>query len=338
MKKSVLALFGGRSEEYEVSLRSAYTVLSNIDTDMHEIIKVGITRDGRWLIFNGSNEEILNDSWQEHTEPVKIDFSTGCVDNLGKIDVVLPIVHGTFCEDGRLQGFFEALNIKCAGCDSASSFLCMDKHLCKMVAGGVCIPVTKFLCITDTDFDNWSKISDKVAKIGYPVFVKPALSGSSRGCTYVDNANSLYGAIKEAFNFSKKALIEEFIEGIECEIGALELSDGSVIFSEVGALSYDSEFYDYEEKYINGSTKYQIPANLPREITDKIKEYAKILFSAFGCRGLSRIDFFVKADGTIYFNEINTLPGFTENSMYPMLFENLGYSIKEIIDILLNSY
>lgn len=336
MKKSVLVLFGGKSEEYEVSLRSAYSVLTSIDTDRYEIKKIGITREGSFLHFTGDNEEILNDSWQAHTSPVKIDFSTGSVDNLGKSDIVLPIVHGTFCEDGRLQGIFEALDIKYVGCDSHSSFLCMDKHLCKMVAGSVGVPVTKSLCVTKSDMDNFNEVLENVSKIGYGVFIKPALSGSSRGCTYVDRADSLYSAINEAFLYSKKVLIEEFIEGIECEIGALELSDGSVIFSEVGALSYDSEFYDYEAKYIKGGTKYEIPAKLPREITSKIKEYAKTLFNAFGCRGLSRLDFFVKADGAIYFNEINTLPGFTKISMFPMLFKNLGYSMREILNIMLN--
>lgn len=336
MKKRVLVIFGGKSEEYEVSLRSAYSVLTSIDTDRHEIIKMGITREGKYLHFTGDNEEIINDSWTEHTSPVKIDFSTGCVDNLGKIDAVLPMVHGAFCEDGRLQGIFEALDIKCVGCDSHSSFLCMDKHLCKMVAESVGAPVVRSLCVAKNQMDNFHSVLRTVSKIGYPVFVKPALSGSSRGCTYVDRADLLYSAVNEALLYSKKVLIEEFIEGIECEIGALELEKGNVIFSEVGALSYDSDFYDYEAKYINGGTQYQIPAKLPSEITNKIKEYARNLFVALGCRGLARLDFFVRADGSIYFNEINTLPGFTKISMYPMLFEALGYSMREITNILLN--
>lgn len=338
MKKGVLVLFGGKSEEYEVSLRSAYSVLESIDKDKYEITKIGITKDGKFLHFTGDNEEILKDCWMEHAMPVKIDFSTGCVDNIGKIDIVFPVVHGTFCEDGRLQGIFDALDIKYVGCDSHSSFLCMDKHLCKMVAQSVGIPVVKSLCITKKQMDNFHSVLRDVSKIGYGVFIKPALSGSSRGCCYVDKEEDLYSAIDKAFLYSKKVLIEEFIEGIECEIGALEVSRDNIIFSEVGSLSYDSDFYDYETKYINAGTRYQIPANLPREITNKIKEYARTLFSALGCGGLSRLDFFVKPDGTVYFNEINTMPGFTKISMYPMLFKNLGYSMREIIDILLNCY
>lgn len=336
MKKSVCIIFGGKSEEYEVSLRSAYSVLENIDTDKYIITKIGITRDGKWFKFLGDNEEILKDCWQEHTEPIRIDFSTGCVDNLGKINVIFPVMHGTFCEDGRLQGIFESLNIKIVGCDSFSSFLCMDKHLCKLLAKGEGINVANGICINKHQMRDFYSILKDTNKIGFPVFVKPALSGSSRGACKVDKADNLYRALKEAFLYSNKVLIEEYIDGVECEIGALELPNGEVIFSEVGSLSYDSEFYDYNTKYINEDTKYQIPAPLSDSVTDKIKESARKLFCLFGCSGLSRLDFFVASDGEVYFNEINTLPGFTSISMYPMLFKELGYSFGEIIDILLN--
>ncbi len=338
MKKSVCIIFGGKSEEYEVSLRSAYSMLENIDTDRYIIKKIGITRDGKWLEFTGDNEEILKDTWQNSTKSVKIDFSTGCVDNLGKIDVFFPVMHGTFCEDGRLQGIFESLGIKYVGCDSLCSFLCMDKHLCKMIAASLGINVAKGICINKARMRDFYSILKDVSKIGYPVFVKPALSGSSRGAKKVDRADNLYSAISEAFLYSSKVLIEEFIEGIECEIGALEVSEDQVIFSEVGSLSYNSDFYDYDTKYINEGTTYQIPANLPSTVSDKIKENARLLFSAFGCKDLSRLDFFVTRDNTVYFNEINTLPGFTSISMYPMLFKSLGYSFAEIIDILLKRY
>lgn len=330
MKRSVCIIFGGKSEEYEVSLRSAYCVLENIDTDKYKITKIGITRDGKWFRFLGENEEILKDEWQSRVEPIRIDFSTGCVDNLGEIDIVFPVMHGTFCEDGRLQGIFESLGIKYVGCDSHSSFLCMDKELTKMVAEKHGVPVVPSICIASK--------GDLPKKISYPVFVKPCLSGSSRGAGRVDGEYALNNALDNAFLYSSKVLIEKYIDATECEIGALQLPNGEVIFSEVGSLSYSGDFYDYETKYINSGTHYSIPAKIPTKIRDKIKKYAKILFNALGCRDLARLDFFVTNRGEIYFNEINTLPGFTSISMYPMLFENIGYSIGEIIDILLKNY
>lgn len=327
-KKSVCIIFGGKSEEYEVSLRSCYSVLENINTDKYEITKIGITRDGKWFKFLGKNEDILNDTWQKNTEPIKINFSTGCVDNSEKIDVVLPVMHGTFCEDGRLQGIFESLGIKYVGCDSFSSFLCMDKELTKMVAKSVNVPVVPSICIRNrTDFPK---------KIAYPAFIKPCLSGSSRGAGKVNSFSQLQSALDNAFLYSHKVLIEEFIECTECEIGVLEAARGDIIFSEVGSLNYNSDFYDYNTKYISNGTTYSIPAKIPTYVSNKIKEYAKILFNALGCKGLARLDFFVTKDNKIYFNEINTLPGFTSISMYPMLFKNLGYSFTEIIDILVN--
>ena len=326
----VCIMFGGKSEEYEVSLRSAYCVLENIDTDKYEIEKIGITRDGRWLRYLGNNEDVLNDRWERHTEPISIDFSTGCIDKTIKFDIIFPVMHGSFCEDGRLQSIFESLGIRCVGCDSLSSFLCMDKELTKMVANSHHIPIVPYACIRGK--------KDLPSKISFPVFVKPALSGSSRGAKKVSSYLELEKAIDEAFLYSRKVLIEEFIEGIECEIGALEVDCGNVIFSQVGSLNYNSEFYDYDTKYINNDTTYSIPADIPLHIQDKITEYARVLYKALGIKDLCRLDFFVSKNGKIYFNEVNTLPGFTSISMYPMLFKNLGYSITEIIDILLKNY
>ena len=336
MKKSVCVLFGGKSEEYEVSLRSAYSVLCSIDTERYEIAKIGITRDGKWLRFLGSNEDILSDRWELSALPVHIDFSTGCVDNLPLDTVFFPVMHGSHCEDGRLQGIFESIGARYIGCHSASSFLCMDKHLTKIIASENSIPTVRGLCVRKNNLD-FKKICKDVSVFAYPVFVKPVSSGSSRGASLVKNESELFDAIMNALEFSDSVLIEEYILGTECEIGALEV-DGNVIFSEVGSLDYASDFYDYNTKYLSNKAKYSIPAVLPDHITDKIKEYAKKLYSIFGCRHLSRLDFFVTDSGKIYFNEINTMPGFTKTSMFPMLFAHSGYSFTEIIDILLNCY
>ena len=328
MKKSVCIIFGGKSEEYEVSLRSAYCVLESIDKGRYDISKILVTKDGKWLRFFGSNQDILNDNYHYCTEPIKIDFTRGCIDNIGKIDIAFPVMHGTFCEDGRLQGIFESLGIKCVGCDSFSSFLCMDKHLTKLVAKSVNVNVVPWVMLTKNDA--------LPSKITYPVFVKPCSSGSSRGASRVLSQLEMEKALNDAFSYSDKALIEDLIDGLECEIGVLVLPCGELILSQVGSLSYNSDFYDYETKYIKEVTEYNIPAKIPTFVSDRIKEYAKILFKALGCTKYARLDFFVDKNNNVYFNEINTLPGFTSISMYPMLFENLGYSKKEIIDILLN--
>jgi len=329
MKKRVCIIFGGKSEEYEVSLSSAYGILESIDRDRYEISTIGITKNGEFLHYVGNNEDILHNRWQNNAKPIKIDFSRGCVDNFDKIDVFFPVCHGTFCEDGRLQGLFELMGARYVGCDSFSSFLCMDKHLTKLVADSIGVPTVKSICISNK--------SDLPKKISYPVFVKPALSGSSRGADKARNRYELESAIDKALLYSHKVLIEDYIEMLECEIGALDMINGDTVFSQVGSLSHSGEFYDYETKYINGGTHYSIPAKLPSSVSAKITEYARALFSTLGCKGLARLDFFVTNDYKIYFNEINTMPGFTKISMYPMLFKEMGYSFKELISIIIEN-
>lgn len=334
MKKSVCILFGGKSEEYEVSLSSAYNVLGSIDKSKYNVSKIGITKDGRWLRYYGGRDSILNDTWRNEAKEIFIDFSTGCVDNLPFDTVFFPVMHGNFCEDGRLQGIFESIGARYIGCHSASSFLCMDKHLTKMVARSLKIPVVDWICISKHQAFN--KIAHDVSKFGYPVFVKPSKSGSSNGSFVVYNESMLFSAIQNAFEYSDTVLIEKYIKAIECEIGMLT-TEAITIFSEVGSLKYSGDFYGYKEKYLLGSTTYSIPALISAKNQEKIKEYAKSLFSALGCYGLSRFDFFVDENESIYFNEVNTLPGFTRDSMYPMLFEKMGYSLTTLIDILIEN-
>ena len=335
MKQNVCVLFGGKSEEYEVSLLSAYTILTNIDTSRYEIHKIGVTKEGKWLRHYGTDEDILNDAWQKDTSEIVINFSTGCVDNLPRDTVFFPVMHGTYCEDGRLQGIFESLGLKYVGCDSASSFLCMDKHLTKLAAKELNIPVVPWLRADKSNFDL-AKTEYDVLNFGYPVFVKPAKSGSSRGSHIVNSQKELFYALKNAFEFSDNVLVEKFIKCTECEIGALS-TQSNTIFSSVGSLSYEGDFYGYEEKYIKKKSIYSIPAEISPKVRGRIKELAKSLFEALGCHGLSRLDFFVDEKENIYFNEINTFPGFTKDSMYPMLFNKMGYSISAIIDILIEN-
>ena len=207
MKRTVCILFGGRSEEYEVSLSSAYSVFESIDKYKYKIVKIGITKQGEILLFHGNNEDVLNDTWQSKSSSIEISPFSPTNKILSKIDTVFPVVHGTFCEDGRLQSVLEALNVKYVGSDSRSSFLCMDKHLCKLIAKELGIRTANFLCISK----NQPLPLKKLQKISYPVFVKPSLSGSSRGASRVREARELIPAINEAFKYSNKVLIEEFL-------------------------------------------------------------------------------------------------------------------------------
>ena len=334
-KQSICVLFGGKSEEYEVSLSSCYNVLSNMDKSKYEISKIGITKEGKWLRYFGNNEKILNDTWQDETEDVFIDFSTGSVDNLPKDTVFFPIMHGTFCEDGRLQGIFETLGVKYVGCNAYSSFLCMDKHLTKLVAQSIGVPVVPSICVDKNCFD-FEKVKAEAHNFTYPVFVKPTKSGSSRGSNIVYSEKSLFNALECAFEYSSTVLIERYVKCTECEIGVLSTQSG-IIFSPVGSLTYCGEFYGYNEKYIDKKSIYNIPASVSTPTQNRITNYAKMLFNTLGIYGLSRLDFFVDKDENIYFNEINTFPGFTNESMYPMLFKKIGYSLSSIIDILIEN-
>lgn len=337
LKSNILVVFGGKSEEYEVSLRSSVSVLRGIQRHKYNIYLIGITKEGKMLLPEFNLERIANDTWSEGALPVKIDFSTGCVDSLPKIDVALPIVHGSFCEDGRLQSLFELLGVRYVGADTLSSALCMHKGLTKRLASTLGIPVARGFEVDRIRLSDINGILKGAKNIGYPVFVKPCSSGSSRGASPIMQSEELLPAIKEAFKYSDSVLIEELINGKECEIGALELPTGELRLSCVGALRHGGKFYDYNEKYINGTTKYEIPASIPPEISEKIRDYAHTLFRFFNLRGLARLDFFVTENGKIYFNEINTLPGFTEASMYPMLFNLEGYTMGGLIDALIDT-
>ena len=344
IKKPTLCLiFGGKSNEYEVSLRSAYAVLENINADKYEIITIGITKDGKWYLYTGDYKFIADATWQEKgTVPITVDFSNSCFittcerDTLYpkniciKPDVVFPVMHGSFGEDGVLQGILEAAGMRFVGCKALSSAVCMDKYTAKLTAGDIGIPCAKAVTICK---DN--KKSLKKIKIPLPVFVKPSRSGSSVGVSQVENQSDMNFAVEEAFKWCSRVIVEEKIVGKEVEV-ALMQKNGELLISEVGEIKHNSGFYDYDTKYKSRDVGYIIPAEISDASKAKIKKYAKQLFSALECSGLCRMDFFVKECGDVVFNEVNTMPGFTDISMFPMLFMHAGFSFSEIIDILVS--
>lgn len=345
-KKRVCLIFGGRSTEYKVSLRSVCSVLSNIDREKFNVTTVGITEDGVWYLYRGDTDSIRNDTW--HTGdvcPITVDpasghgglyYTDGGERKKLPVDVIFPVVHGKYCEDGTLQGMLSMCGIPYVGCGCASSAVCMDKTMTKLILSNYEIPQANAIVVDARELAHAE--DDVVCRVEnmlpYPVFVKPSSSGSSVGAAKAEDRESLISAMKCAAVYDRKILVEEYIVGREVEIAALEDADGAVTLSCCGEIDPGSGFYDYETKYENDNAKYYIPAHIKPETELRIKETASLIFSVLGCRGFSRIDFFVrdfKGTEDIVFNEINTLPGFTSISMYPQLMEKVGIGYGELI-------
>ncbi|ONI40348.1 D-alanine--D-alanine ligase A [Candidatus Epulonipiscium fishelsonii] len=344
MKENILLLFGGQSSEHEVSLKSATTIFNNFDKDKYDVYPVGITKNGKWLLDKDPKVDFTKNVWinkgiacvlspdatdgglilmREDEDIVKI-----------RIDKVFPVLHGKYGEDGTVQGLCKLAQIPYVGCGVISSAISMDKAFTKIIVKEAGIPQADFVIIKEEDFDD---IDNSVKKIetafGYPYFIKPANAGSSVGISKAHNREELINGIKNALLHDSKVLVEETIVGREVETAVLGNKDLQV--SGVGEILAAAEFYDFDAKYNNAASKTVVSADLPENIKNEIRKYAKIIFKALECKGLSRVDFFVTNDNKIIFNEINTLPGFTPISMYPMLFEAEGIEIKELINKLL---
>lgn len=345
--KNILILFGGRSSEYEVSLQSAYSVVSNIPSDKYTVTLLGITKDGRWLLFEGDIDKMPTGEWlSDNCTPAMISTNYGDSsiivfrnDGTQKIhiDACFPVLHGKNGEDGTMQGLLELAGIPYVGCNTIASAMCMDKSVTNMVADYVSIPQAKWLGISKSDYyaDKDSFVCACTQKLGLPVFIKPANAGSSVGISKAKTKEDIYTAMDVAFKEDSKVVAEEFIDGreIECSV----LGNSNPIASVLGEIKPANEFYDYEAKYISDDSTLCIPADLPADISDKIRAYAIKAYKALGCSGISRVDFFVrKSNGDILFNEINNLPGFTPISMYTKMLDASGIPYAELIDRLIN--
>jgi D-alanine-D-alanine ligase len=347
-KKTVAVLFGGASSEHAVSRMSAASVLQHIPTDRYDVITIGITQDGRWLLYSGSYDEIPDGSWENHPENRTAFFAPdqsvkGLVIKDGDsftvrpVDVVFPVLHGKNGEDGTLQGLLQMNGIPFVGCDLLSSAACMDKGVTNILLEAAGVPKAKFLWLYAMDYEaKRDAIRQEIAARlgGYPVYVKPANAGSSVGVSKVHDESELDNAIAVAGKEDGKIVIEEAIVGqeVECAVLGNECPKASV----VGEICTDADFYDYEDKYINGTSQTLIPAHIPEETAEEIRKIAVHAYRSLGCGGLSRVDFFVRSsDGAIFLNELNTLPGFTSISMYPKLWEATGLPYEELLDTLI---
>jgi len=342
--KKVLVVFGGASSEHSVSTVSASSVINHIPNEEYEIFMLGITKNGEWMLFEGDPNDLPEDKWMqsEKCKPAFISPDSAvhgiviCENGNYRtqyIDVVFPVLHGKNGEDGTIQGLLQLAGIPFVGCDSASSAICMDKALTNTMADSNGIVQAKWASLLKSNCTD-EALQSIADKLGYPIFVKPANAGSSVGINKAKDFESLKEAAKKAFVHDEKVVFEEFIQGSEIECAVL--GNNEPVAAVVGEVVPCNEFYDFDAKYINGTSALHIPARLEQSVQDKVREEAVRTFKALGCSGISRVDFFVCNGGEkILFNEINTIPGFTSISMYPKMFEASGIGYSQLIDKIL---
>ena len=356
-KIRVAVVFGGRSTEHAVSCASAGLILSAIDPDRYEVLPIGIATDGRWVLTSGDPARLaLSSGSVPSVESVAVGdgeivsragpggsalqvMSPGSVPrDLGAVDVVLPLLHGTYGEDGTLQGLLEMTGTRYAGAGVFASAAGMDKEYMKLLMSARGLPVGRYVVVRDRDWRavaERKRILDEIAELGWPVFVKPARGGSSIGITRVSVLDELEPAIEAARAHDPKVLVEAAVDGIEVECAVLEGLDGGPPEASVpGQVVVDpaSDFYDFEAKYLASATTMRIPAPVPVEAASEIRRMACAAFDAISCEGLARVDFFYTPAGQVLVNEINTMPGMTPASGFPMMWAASGLPLPQLVD------
>ena len=342
-KKTIVVLFGGQSSEHEVSCVSAQTIIHAINTEEYQIVRIGITKEGHWLYVENT-EDIASGAWKESavTAVISPDATRKeviCIREDGiqtiPVDLVFPVLHGLYGEDGTVQGLFELAKLPYVGCGVIASALGMDKLYAKIVVDTLGISQAKYVPVRKHELENMDQVTERIEeKLSYPMFVKPSNAGSSKGITKAHDRKELEEALVEAARHDVKILVEETIVGRELECAVLGGID--VKASGVGEIISAAEFYDYDAKYNNAESKTIIGPELPEGKEDEIRDAAVRIFKALDGYGLARVDFFLE-EGTnrVVFNEINTLPGFTGISMYPMLWKAKGIEVSSLVETLI---
>ena len=347
-KMCVALLFGGMSSEHEVSCVSVGNFVRNIDRSKYEVLTVGITKEGRWLYTEATAEQMADGSWEELPgnmacviSPDRADHGMilftpdGRVEKM-HLDVVIPVLHGLWGEDGTVQGLLELAGIAYVGCGVLASSVCMDKAVANALFEANGVPHTKWVAANrwEIEKDLEGVCAGVEQKLGWPVFVKPANAGSSVGISKVSSQEELKAAIALALENDRKVVFEAFVDGQEVECAVIG-SDPAVA-TRPGEILAGAEFYTYDDKYKNGVSQTVIPAHLPEAKLDEVKTYAAMAYTALNCEGLARCDFFVEhGTNRVMINEINTFPGFTPISMYPKLMEHEGLPVPQLIDRLI---
>jgi D-alanine-D-alanine ligase len=353
-KLRVGVIFGGRSGEHEVSVASAASVIEALDKDKYEVVPIGITHEGRWLAGSDPRRMLAGVAMEEAGKDMSVtpviitgdptqnglipaDTSSAEQDgSIGPLDIVLPVLHGTYGEDGTLQGLLEMAGLPYAGCGVLGAALGMDKEKAKIVFASAGLPIVDWLTVPR---HAWEQDREAIARrieerFSYPVFAKPVNLGSSVGVGKAHDRSELVRTITTALEFDRKALIEPAINCRELECGVL--GNDQPVASTVGEVVPSNEFYDYRAKYVDNASRLYIPAEIPTALLESIRQLAVAAFLALDLSGLARVDFFLDKDsGTVYLNEVNTMPGFTEISMYPKLWEASGVPYPELLDRLI---
>lgn len=342
MKKIKLAiLFGGKSDEYSVSLHSAAAIIKNVPEELYDVTLIGITTEGKWLHYEGSTDKINDDTWHQG-ELSSVLLSMGDFKGLIKlnvkdstfekieIDCIFPVLHGRNGEDGTIQGMCQMSGIPFVGCDMTSSAVSMDKEFTHMICEAAGITTAPFISAVNSKELNIKNLYDKAfEKLSLPMFIKPANNGSSLGISKIRNYDEFEKGVMEAFEYDRKVVIESMIEGFE--IGCAVVGNEELLIGEVDEIDTKNDFFDYVEKYSQHNSKIYCPARISDSLKAQAKEIAAKTYRALGCSGLSRVDMFVTPENKIYLNEINTIPGLTDLSRYPSMLKKIGIEYKDLI-------
>ncbi|HEY7265050.1 MAG TPA: D-alanine--D-alanine ligase family protein [Trebonia sp.] len=359
-KVRVAVVFGGRSAEHAVSCASAGLILGAIDKDRYDVVPIGIARDGRWVLTSGDPARLALGSGELPsveaiaTPGMSVTPRTGhgsgalvitgpaeVPAGLGEVDVVLPLLHGTYGEDGTIQGLLEMTGIRYAGAGVLASATGMDKEYMKLLFAARGLPIGRYVVVRERDWGpsaaaaERKRVLDDIAELGWPVFVKPARGGSSIGTSRVTGPDDLEPAIDEARRYDRKVIVEAAIDGTEVECAVLEGLDGGAPEASVpGQIVVDphSAFYDFDAKYLGAESRMDIPARIPGAAVERVRQLACAAFDAISCEGLARVDFFYTSAGEVVINEINTMPGMTPSSGFPMMWAASGLPMPALID------
>lgn len=336
--KKVLVIFGGCSTEYNVSLTSAAAVLAVLDRNRYEVLYLGITREGQVFYYEGKEDKIAENTWQEgDCYPATISMSRGIptlwVEREGSLDklnfdIAFPILHGKCGEDGTLQGLLEMAGIPLAGCGMESSVIGMDKVLAHTLVSLAGIRVPRSVSVSS--FAEYEKKQDEIEALGLPLFVKPVRAGSSFGISRVVKWEDMNTAVKEAFLHDKTVVIEESISGFE--VGCAVMGNDELTVGRVDEIELSQGFFDYEEKYTLKTSSIHMPARITQEEEERIRETAAKIYRTLGCRGFTRVDMFLTDKKEIVFNEVNTIPGFTSHSRFPNMMKGIGIDFAGVVN------
>lgn len=339
MKQTLGLIFGGASTEYEVSLTSATSIIEHLPKKEGHVIKIGISKLGMWYLVPADVSPMDDTLWEREENRLTVMLGGEQIGILYehtktwiKIDLAFPIIHGQYGEDGVLGMILDQLAIPYIGCQTEANLVCFNKRFTHQIAKSVGIKTTKSVIVSEADFD-----SKELDDWQFPLFIKPLKGGSSIGISKVSKLSEVKKAIALAFEYDTQVIIEEAVSGVEVGCGILQNKD-ELLVGNLDKIELQTEFFDFVEKYNLEQTTIEQPAKLSTEIIEEVKRQAVLLFKEYGCRDLSRFDFFVTEDGAIYLNEVNTFPGFTAHSRFPMMMATTGITFTEILTILLNNH